>query len=179
VIEQPRLPQLGIDTVPPLTKPYLDSSVFLAHIKKESNLCPGGLTRYEITQGIFHDAKDGKFKIYTSTITIAEVRRLKEANKQLTLDERKEINSLFREYMEHEWIYPIEVNREIAEKAQELGATYSIWPMDAIHVASAIWWQCNTLLVWDKRTLFNKIPNGQIEGVRICEPYWEGTTKIA
>lgn len=160
-----------------LTKPYLDSSVFLAHVKKEKTLCPDGRSRYEITQRIFGDARDGRFKIYTSAITLAEVRRLKQTPAPLTEEERKTVNELFREFMEHEWLYLIEVNREVAEKAQELGALHNVYPMDAIHVASAIWWQCSPLLVWDKQTLVSRIPS-PIEGVHICEPYWEGMPKM-
>lgn len=75
-------------------------------------------------------------------------------------------------------MYPIEVNRDIAEIAQEIGAKHNLSPIDSIHVASAIWWKCDVLLVWDKNTLLNKFPDGTIEGVRICEPYWEGLPKM-
>ena len=163
---------------PPLERPYLDSSVFLAHIKEEKLKCPDGRTRIEITTHIFEDAEQSKYTIYTSTVTLAEVRRLKEAEKELTEAELQKIKDLFNRYMQHEWIYLIEVNREIGEKAQDIGAKYGITPLDAIHLASAIWWQCNVFLVWDKHSLTKKIPDCQIEGVYIIEPYWEGTPKM-
>jgi len=176
--EESSQPQFDTGAAYQLKKPYLDSSVFLAHIKQEKILCLGGKNRYEITSRIFNDAEADKFIIYTSTVTIAEVRRIKKAKKKLTEDERKTVNVLFKKYMQHEWMYPIEVSREVAEKAQGLGATYSLTPIDSIHVASAILWECDMLLVWDKHTLLNKFPNGIIEGVRICEPYWEGLPKM-
>lgn len=190
-------PQMDLGTLPPLTQPYLDSSVFVAHVKKELNVSRG-TTRFDITTQILKGAEDGKYKIYTSFLSIAEVRRLKEKTEQLTSEELPVINDLFRRFMEHEWIMPVEVNRTIAEKAQELGATYrwilpstpqpgrrrkkseeakpeiySLSPTDAIHVASAIITKCNVLMAWDKRlvSLFRETP---IEGVTIIEPYWEG-----
>lgn len=105
---------------------------------------------------------------------LAEVRRLKDASHQLTETELNAVNKFFTEFMEHEYIYPIEVSREVGERAQVIGATYNLSPMDSIHVASAIEWNCDVLLAWDKQTLLNKFPNGEIDGVRILEPFWEG-----
>ena len=104
----------------PFTKPYLDSSFFLAHIKKELIPGPDGNTRFDITSGILTDAQAGKLQIFTSVITLAEVRRLKEAKKELTEEETEEVNKVFREFLEHEWLGMIEVNREIGEKPRTL-----------------------------------------------------------
>lgn len=71
---------------------------------------------------------------------------------------------------------PIEVNREVAETAQSIGAQYGIAPLDSIHVASAIYAKCEVLFVWDK-PLQTKLPS-TIEGVIISEPYWEGKTSL-
>lgn len=153
----------------PFTKPYLDSSVFFALVKQEQIICPGGLARWELAKHIFEDAESGKYTIYTSTATIAEVRRIKERPEPLDPAELQQI----RDFFEHQFIQPIDVTREIAEKAQELGAEHGINPIDAIHLATAIWWRCDVLLVWDKR--FSQHFEGDpLEGVRVTEPYWEG-----
>lgn len=165
------------DLPPKLENPYLDSSVFLAHIKEEDIQCVGGKTRFEITTNIFEDAKKKKFQLFTSTVTLAEVRRLKESGETQTSDELDRVNNLFAEFLEHEWLYLIEVNREIGEKAQQLGAQYGIFPMDAIHLASALYWNCSVLMVWDKDTLTTKLPK-KIGDLYICEPYWEGIIPI-
>lgn len=136
-------------------------------MKKEPIICPGGLTRWEIAKHIFEDAEAGKYTIFTSNVTIAEVRRIKERTEQLDQTELQTI----QEFFEHEFIQPIDVTREIAEKAQELGAQYGIAPIDAIHLATAIWWKCDVLLVWDKR-FSQHFENSPIEGVRVTEPYW-------
>ena len=165
------------DLPPKLENPYLDSSVFLAHIKEEATKCIGGSTRFQITTNIFEDARKKKYQLYTSTVTLAEVRRLKDSRKELTDDEIEKVNRHFQDFTEHEWLFLIEVNREIGERAQQLGAQYGIWPMDAIHIASAIYWDCGVFMVWDKGSLTTKLPR-KIDNLYICEPYWEGITPM-
>jgi predicted nucleic acid-binding protein len=164
-------------TTTALTKPYFDSSVFIAHIKGEIIRCPDGSTRVDTTTHLFEDAQAGKYKIYTSFVTLAEVRRVRHRTTQITEDERMKINGFFAEFFQHEWIYPIEVNRDIAEKAQSLGATYGLDAMDSIHLATAIWYKCPVLFVWDRATFTSKIPS-VVEGVRIEEPHWEGIPQM-
>ena len=166
------------DELPKLERPYLDASVFMAHVKQEPKVCPSGQTRYEITTNIMAGAEKKKYALYTSVITIAEVRRLKESKKELTKDELDEFNNRFAEFTEHDWMIPIAVNRDIAEEAQKLGAKYGIFPMDALHVASALYWNCNVFMVWDKNTLISKLPK-KLNNLYICEPYWEGVIPMA
>ena len=147
-------------------KPYLDSSIFFAIIKKETVPCLSGLARWEVAERILRDAERGRYQIYTSTITLAEVRRIRERSVELTQDELTTVARFFR----HEYIRLAAVTREIAERAQLLGAQYGILPMDAIHLATAIQLQCDVLLVWDKR-FASKFQNEPIEGVRVIEPY--------
>lgn len=161
------------DALPKLEKPYLDASVFMAHVKREGTVCPSGQTRYEITTNIMAGAQKKKYVLYTSVITIAEVRRLKESKNELSNDELAEFNERFAEFVQHDWMLPMEVNRDISEEAQRLGATYGIYPMDAIHVASALYWECNVFMVWDKHSLTSKLPR-RLGSLYISEPYWEG-----
>ncbi len=149
------------------SKPYLDSSVFFAHVKKETIECPDGLKRWEVAYGILKDAQSGLYKVFTSTVTLAEVRRIKIKNEELNESELEAVRNLFA----HEFISLVEVNREIAEKAQRLGATYGISPMDSLHLATAIWWKCDVFLYWDKK-LAAALGPGPIEDVVLAEPYW-------
>jgi predicted nucleic acid-binding protein len=169
----PGKPSLDLPTPAPLTAPYLDSSVFLAHIKEEALPCRG-TTRFQITQEILGGAEQGKYKVYTSFLTLAEVRRLRESGKELTPDELPEVNSLFARLLENEWLVAVEVGRAVAEKAQALGATFGMSPTDALHLASAILAGCNVLMVWDKGRFSNLFREGPCEGVHVMEPYWEG-----
>ena len=124
------------------------------------------------------DAAGKKLTLYTSTLALAEVRRLRESRKELTESERIKVNEFFKKYLEHEWIQLIEVDRAIGEKAQELGAKYGMSPTDAIHLASAISEHCNVLLLWDKPTFLARVRDNPCEGVHLMEPYWEGVTPM-
>ena len=124
--------------------------------------------KWEITQHILNDAEAGHYDIYTSTVTIAEVRRLQSRADPLDEAELRQI----QEFFQHQFIHTIDVTREIAEKAQMLGAEYGITTIDSIHLATAIWWGCDVLLVWDKR-FSQHFEDAPIEGVRVTEPYWE------
>ncbi len=174
-------------SLPDILTPYIDASVFMAHIKGET-YPSRNTTRLEITTNLFEGAKMGKYKLYTSFLTIAEVNRIKETGKEMTTEELPKVQALFNEFMEHQWIVPIEVSRTVAEKAQEIGARYvftrpqnntlyRISPTDAIHVASAILSKCNVLMAWDKQLV--KVFKGQpVEGVLVLEPYYEGIIQL-
>ncbi len=95
------------------------------------------------------------------------MRRIKVKNEVLNEDELKAVRSFFA----HEYIQLIEVNREIGEKAQRLGAAYGITPMDSLHLATAIWWECDVFLFWDK-PLAEALGSGPIDNVALAEPYW-------
>ena len=176
MVEPSQMP-MGLPLFPPLTTPYFDASVFLAHVKEESLPARDGKTRFEITAFLFDLAEQGHFQIHTSFQTWAEVRRLRESRKELTPDELPKVNGLFTRYLENEWILPIEVGREVGEKAQELGVIYGVNPQDAIHIASALIADCNVLLVWDKPTFLNRLPEGSrpeikvVEGLEVLEPH--------
>ena len=150
-------------------RPYADSSFFFAIIKKEEIPCPGGLTRWQVAKRIVGDAEHGDYHLYTSTVTLAEVRRIREKREQFSQNEIETVRAFF----ENDFIRLIEVSREIGEKAQILGAQYGIYPMDALHLATAIHWDCDVLLVWDKQ-FASKFQSAPVGGVRVIEPYWEG-----
>ena len=95
-------------------KPYLDSSIFFAIIKKETELCSSGLMRWQVAERILRYAERGQYQIHTSTITLAEVRRIRERSVELTQEELTTVARFFR----HEYIRLAAVTREIAERAQ-------------------------------------------------------------
>lgn len=172
-------PLLSPEQLPPLIAPYIDSPVFLSFIKQESSLLSSGLSRFDVAKKLLDDARSGRFIVFTSTVTLAEVRRVRGATEQLTSEEITKINQFFSDYLEHEYIMPIEVSREVGEKAQSIGAIYNLSPMDAIHIATAILWECNVVLTLDRRTMLDRIPTGEIEGVYIREAYWTGQVPLS
>ncbi len=149
----------------PYKKIYLDSSFFLAHLKKETIVCEGGLQRWEITSAILDDAEHKRCDVFTSAATLSEVRRIRPRNVELDLAELQTIHRLF----ENEYFHVMDVIREIGEKAGEFGALYGIQPFDAIHLASAVFWKCEAVFAWDK-PLVEIMKGIAVEGVVVVEP---------
>ena len=146
-------------------KLYADSSVFLAVIKKEAVPCSNGMMRWEVAANIMQDAEHGRIQLWTSTITIAEVRRIRGIDTELAQSELEVVSGFFR----NPYINMASVTRAIAEHAQILGAQYDSWPMDAIHLATAVYLQCDALIAWDKR-LTTRFQAEPVQGVTVIEP---------
>ena len=148
-------------------RPYLESSVFIAFIKGE---VINTIDRGEIAQHILDDASAGRWPIFTSTFTLAEVVRA--GNRPLlTPAEEKRIDDFFK----HEYIKLVILDREVAELARKLARNHRLRPPDAIHLASAIKAQADELLTWDE----GDFPiNTTIDAVTIKLPYWFGQMKM-
>jgi predicted nucleic acid-binding protein len=112
------------------TKPqdrYWDAAAFLGLFLDE----PG---RADDCRATIKAAQEGRIRIITSTLTLAEVVTLK-GYKPLPPDKRQMLRQFFR----NPWIVLREVDRYTAEEAQELVWNYeSLKPKDAIHVATAV-----------------------------------------
>lgn len=128
-------------------KPYLDSSIFIAWVKGE---VIGTVDRGKVAQHILSSAENGKFSIYTSTLTLAEVHKLR-IGPVLPIGDSDKI----LEYLERKHVKVIDVDRRIGEHANRLCREYGIYPNDAIHMASALRAGCDVLYAWDNR--FTKV----------------------
>jgi predicted nucleic acid-binding protein len=177
----------------PYKKPYLDSNVFISLIqgekvmKKVVTRVPGvdkngkkvtrdkvemvEVDRTPIVQYILRAAQRGDYEIYTSTLTWAEVHRLKGEETARTLQEDETI----LQFLQNSYIVPIEASRLIGEEANRLCRKFGIYPMDAIHLASALSEKCDVLLAWDDR--FTKKVKG-LQGIRLEEPQIIGQLKL-
>lgn len=138
-------------------KPYLDSSVFIAWLKSE---VVEGIERGNVADHILSLAEHGDFSIYTSTLTLAEVHKLKGADALRNGDDEKIL-----EYLERSYIKLIDVDRRIGEHANKLCREHGIRPNDAIHLACALRAGCDVLLAWDDR--FGKVT---LDGINVEEP---------
>jgi predicted nucleic acid-binding protein len=130
-------------------KPYIESSVFIAFIKGETQ--KGNHDCEKVVGSILEAAKRGLFQIFTSSLTIAEVFKNK---KSIGLTEQQ--NADLRPYFREAYIQLIEVDRAIGERANELCRTHqrsldipALRPNDAIHLASAERAGCEVLLAYD------------------------------
>jgi len=106
---------------------YWDSDAFLAFLRDEEG-------RADECQAVIQGAREGRVRIVTSALTLAEVVMLPGHDK-LAEAAGKTIRALFA----NEWIVLRDVDRFIAQKAQDLVWTYrDLRPKDAIHVATAL-----------------------------------------
>lgn len=148
-------------------RPYADSSVFLGFIKGEVDA--KGNDRGAIGQNFFGHAEEGKYKVFTSTLTLAEVVKLRRG--PVTPDDKLEqIAALF----DYEFIELIELDRGIGEDARRLCQTQGLKPNDAVHLASATRGGCDILLAWDDRFVACASPPVPVE-----EPQIKGQLTLA
>ena len=138
-------------------KPYFDSSVFLAWIKKE---VVNGVNRRTPADHILTLAENGNITIITSTLTLAEVHKLRSGDRTPVKDNESLLKA-FERYLENDWIRLVDVDRSIGEEANAFCVQYGLYPNDAIHLACAIRAKCDFLLAWDDR--FNKVTHPKIK----------------
>jgi predicted nucleic acid-binding protein len=144
---------------------YWDANLFHAVFGKEKG-------RVEICEHITKLGSQGMVQIYTSTVTFAEVVWVK-----TIVDGKGKLNKLspdhepiIQKFFMNSFIVPINCDRRIAELARELMWRYPLKPKDALHVASAVFQQVETLHSYDDDDL---IPlNGKIGNppLKICHP---------
>jgi len=139
-------------------KPYLDSSVFISWVNNETDI--EGVDRKAIADGILNAARDGFFRVYTSTLTIAEVHKMRSGPRL----EEDRANRLL-EFFQSDFILYVDVERRVAEAAHRLCREHGIYPCDGIHLAAALEAKCEVLLAWDDR--FEKVKH---PGIRIEAP---------
>jgi predicted nucleic acid-binding protein len=133
---------------------YWDSSCFIAWLAQEAG-------RYEDCGSILKAAEDGKLEIVTSALTVTEVLWPKGRDK-LSRDLRAQVNTFFR----HRWITIVQVDRLLAEEAQDFVWDRNIHPKDAIHVASAIRARVYALETYDGGLIQS---SGHVGGVPLLE----------
>ena len=123
---------------------YWDSSVIIAYINEERG-------RVEVCKAILDDAEQGKIRIYTSALTIAEVLKYKGA-KPITKDKK----DILKAFFQNDYIRIVQVDRWIAFEAQELVWENGIPPKDSLHVASALHAEVDVLETYDGDDLVKK-----------------------
>ena len=138
---------------------YLDSSVFLAWLKEEEG-------RINSVDALFRMAKSNRLKIFTSTLTIAEVLNIQGYRQPISKQDKDRVRELFS----HEWIPLISVNRRIAEISQDMVWDYGIKPKDGIHVATAIVHEATVLYSYDKAIIDKEYLKTIHGATKISEP---------
>lgn len=160
-------------TTPRSNRIYFDSSVYLAFLKGEKTPAEGGRTRVELATLLVKDAAAGRLEVYTSAITIVEVRHVGNSPDGSQPDSLDAINEVFDKTSTN----LVEVGRELALRAQGLATGYGLSTMDAIHVASAEFAKCGELFMWDDQAV-RRIARAPLAGLQVREPYWQGQPSL-
>ena len=134
---------------------YWDSCAFLALLENEPN-------RSDACRETLKEAEAGGFVVLTSALTLTETLWLRRGPR-LGEDKARLLNGFFR----RSFLRVVNLDRVIAESAQSLVWDDGIKPKDAIHVATALRYQCPILETFDG-PLIGK--SGSARGLTIREP---------
>lgn len=116
---------------------YWDSCVFIDGHQKTPGRIPHILE-------IEKTAKQGKYRIITSTLAIAEVVKIPN-RPMLTVSEEKQI----REYFLNRWVSLVPLDRPVATEAAALVRNHKLKPPDAVRLATAMRCGCMALCTYD------------------------------
>lgn len=94
---------------------------------------------------VLRQAEEGDCEIIISALTIAEVLHLKGEKRGVPKESREKVRAFFR----RSCFIVADVDRYIAEQAQEVFWEHGILPKDAIHVATALAVNANYLETFD------------------------------
>ena len=117
-------------------------------------LLNGELEKKGELKTVYSDARNGRFEIWTSTLSMIECRYIKGEEEQAKpYDESNDniISELFRQ----QFIKPVPITVDIAEYARRIWRkTIGLGKFqDALHVASALKWNVETMHTYDKDDL--------------------------
>lgn len=143
---------------------YWDSCLFLAWLKQRPDhlpQCNAGLQK----------ARAGELVIVTSALTIAEVLFLVRGEIPVSADTRAQIRGFF----ENEFIVVRELDRRIAERAQDVIWDFQVDHKDAVHVATALTVRETSLGLEQLDTFDSDLAglSGKLDGLPIGPPNFQ------
>ena len=112
----------------------------------------------DIAEHILLQAEQGLFKVYISSLTLAEVYKPKGYD---PLNPTQ--NQRILDYFENDFFEMVIVDRDIGLEANWIAAMCGLNPNDAIHTACALRAGCDVVLTWDKPFLNKTVPGIRIE----------------
>ena len=143
----------------PFSRPYFDSSVYIAAIKGSDSEEPS--ERPPLARALLAEVASGEITVVASTFVVAEV--IKDRNHpELSPEEEDKIDG----FLTHESIVWVELDLALAREARRMAREFGLRPADAVHLASAKRGGADQLLRWDDRW-----PGGTFEGVVVCDPH--------
>jgi predicted nucleic acid-binding protein len=145
---------------------YWDACAWLGLLNEEQE-------KHAALDYVWQKAKHGQVRIWTSAFCLAEVNRVKCENLWSSVAEENDekINSLF----DQDWVEIVYLDSEIARLAKRLLRIHEKLkkPTDAVHLATAVYWNLMQLHTYDGSDLLHL--NGKVqtlagESLTICKP---------
>jgi predicted nucleic acid-binding protein len=106
---------------------YWDSCAFIHLFQNQQE------EYHYVLDDIRRRAKNGECKIHTSCVSLAEVCKIPETG-MLPIEQTKKILQFF----ENDFVILWQADRAVCEEAHHLIRTHKLYPMDAIHLATAL-----------------------------------------
>ena len=129
----------------PTRNVYWDACVWIRLIGKEAG--------WENCEHIINEAKAGNVKVWTSTLTVAEVYKAKFPGGSASLAADKD--SLLEDFMKQDFVQLVQVDLDVASKARGLCRKHQKLkkPNDGIHFATALIYNCDEFHTTDDKDL--------------------------
>lgn len=105
---------------------YWDACTFLGWLKREDD-------KIQECQDALRAAEKGDIKLVTSALTLTEVLKLK-GKDPIPMEDAAKVRGFFA----NEYIVVYDVDRTVAEMAQDLVWQHGVKPKDAVHLATAL-----------------------------------------
>lgn len=118
-------------------KIYFDSCVWIRLIQKE----PG----YENIEYAIERAKTGEIEIWTSSLALAEVYKMK-------CGSIAEVNDVaFEDFIQQDFVVEVQLDHSVAVKGRALCRAHAKLkkPNDGVHLATAVLWNCDEFYTID------------------------------
>lgn len=143
---------------------YWDACAWLGLINGETD-------KAQALEYVWQRAKKGDAEIWTSSFSRAEVYRVKCEGDWTALDEANDakIDALF----DQDFVKTVQVDDEIGKLAKKLLRTHQKLkkPSDAIHLASAVYWNLDQLHTYDGSDLLGlEVFRDDGQKLEICKP---------
>ena len=145
-------------------KVYWDACAWLGLLNEEED-------KTHALEVIWRKAVHGEVEIWTSAFCIAEVYKVKCENGRsgLSTENDKKIDNLF----DQDFVYLVQLDTDIARLAKRLLRAHDKLkkPSDAIHLATAVYWNVSQLHTYDSSDLIGLIVDrADGERLHVCKP---------
>ena len=147
-----------------LLRIYWDACCILSILNDEHE-------RADTCKAIIDEAKAGDIQLVISPLTMAETVRPKGSSKPLPKDMRETIS----DFLENDFFVFANFSRQVAMVSLGLCWDFSLHARDAMHLASAIHYECDFLETFDNDLLGLE---GTVPGIMIRKPIGKGQGKL-